>query len=185
LYNGFLCQLLSYVIQRRSFQAKSRGEQVKKSKEVLKERMSTIERLRRDIAINQLYKDGEAVTRSQQEEEGHLKAIEVEKRVYSEAIERIKYLKEMIENVQDSLERSRAEMQMRFDDWYSKACQRQAKTDSLSIEAQRNTQEKTIFNHPPGTHDVELPPGVVLTGDKETDEDIIAFYRAKRALLGR
>ena len=30
-----------------------------------------------------------------------------------------------------------------------------------------------------------LPPGARLTGIKETDDDIIAFYKAKEALLAR
>ena len=32
---------------------------------------------------------------------------------------------------------------------------------------------------------IKLPPGVKLTGNKEADEDIIAFYQAKEALFAR
>jgi hypothetical protein len=32
---------------------------------------------------------------------------------------------------------------------------------------------------------IQLPPGVILTGDEEADNDIIAFYKAKEALMAR
>jgi len=31
----------------------------------------------------------------------------------------------------------------------------------------------------------QLPPGIQLTGNKKTDDDIIAFYKAKEILLAR
>jgi hypothetical protein len=179
-------------------QAKNIGEKIKTSKEIIQDHMSNIESLRRATAINQLYENA-GVPETHPDEEYHREAIEKEKKVYSDSIERIKQLKSMIENIQHRLERNQVQMQTSFDNWYTSICQRHVMAGTpvpisttspidiqpkcKDIEVQSGAAEK-VHNHS-NYDDVEIPPGVVLTGDKQTDDDIIAFYKAKKMLLSR
>lgn len=195
-----LCHLIFY---HSLVQAKSLGQTIKKSKETIKDHMYTIESLRRTTAINQLYEGG-GIPDTHPDEEYHKDAIDKGKRYYSESIERIKQLKSMIEDVQSRLERNHELMQTSFDNWYTRICQRHL-TPRTDLSTATNLLKKAAaINIAPNTtntdipigpvektasqmkiDDVEIPPGVVLTGDKQTDDDIIAFYRAKTMLLGR
>lgn len=54
---------------------------------------------------------------------------------------------------------------------------------SKSSLGQKQGQKQVNFGTTSSTF--ELPPGARLTGNREADEDIIAFYKAKEALLTR
>ena len=65
-------------------------------------------------------------------------------------------------------------------------------TDSYSYPNQRSASSTENYKAQPlktnnsfSNNAKLLPPGAQLTGNKETDEDIIAFYRAKEILLSK
>ena len=156
--------------------------------------MSTIESIRRELAINQLYQDGDS-SECHPQEDFHREAIEKEKTIYSASINRIKELKTMIESMQESLERNQVQMQKSFDRWYETMCHGhimlgtpiETKDTIFSGETKDTifSEREIVVDAKPKINDVEIPAGVILTGDKQTDDDIIAFYRAKETLLGR
>mmetsp|Transcript_2849 Transcript_2849/g.4087 ORF Transcript_2849/g.4087 Transcript_2849/m.4087 type:complete len:80 (+) Transcript_2849:2051-2290(+) len=75
------------------------------------------------------------------------------------------------------MEKNKQKMQHEFDIWYREMCGDQQE----NIRAYR-TQDKQEH----GTNkELCIPPGIKLTGNKQTDTDILAFYKAKEALLAR
>jgi kinesin family protein 6/9 len=50
---------------------------------------------------------------------------------------------------------------------------------------QQEDQPPLVENNSTNTTEFKLPPGIKLTGNKEADDDIIAFYRAKEILLSK
>ncbi len=85
-----------------------------------------------------------------------------EKKAYKDSLSKLRELKKTIESSQKIIEAGRLKMQSDFDSWHASCVQEQE-------------QEKPI----------KLPPGIKLTGNKEADDDIIAFFRAKELLLRR
>ena len=61
----------------------------------------------------------------------------------------------------------------------------QSQTGALSSEGISNLLKKTTGRHPSEEATFQLPPGARLTGNKEADDDIVAFYKAKEALMAR
>jgi len=143
------------------------------------------------------------------EEQEHRKNIEREKTVYKENFQKLRELKNAIEHIQRLLEKSRGKMQTDFDAWY-KVCMYQAnKHNSSNISSSSNRSafqsketgnEENIENEsnnnisqPKGGGEggggggggnvSGLPHGAKLTGNKEADDDIVAFYKAKEELL--
>lgn len=58
--------------------------------------------------------------------------------------------------------------------------------DTMIINAGASAaQEKYTRSEATSARTFRLPPGARLTGNKETDDDIIAFYKAKEALDAR
>ena len=100
-----------------------------------------------------------------------------EKKAYKDSLSKLRELKKTIESSQKVIEAGRLKMQSDFDSWHTSCTQEQE-------------QEKPI-KLPPGQEDdapnieFKLPPGIKLTGNKEADDDILAFYRAKELLLRR
>jgi len=140
-------------------------------------------------------------------------AIEREKSIYKEALDKLRELKGIIEHVRRLLEKNRTKMQKDFDAWYRDMCEIRSlsnqprtelnKENSNMIQANSRAQRTDIPDDKKidyisessltqnqvhlGTASptFELPQGARLTGNKEADEDIIAFYKAKEALLKR
>jgi malate synthase len=138
----------------------------------------------------------------------HTDAIDKEKTAYNETIEYLRKLKGTIEHQQRSVEKARTKMQYDFDTWYREMC-----SQDLSMQPQRNETEQSPAKSsdvkpntksnvtipptqsptpPPVTAEAKpeepefvLPPGIKLTGNKEADDDIIAFFKAKQILLSR
>ena len=112
------------------------------------------------------------------EEMEYRKSIESEKETYKEGFDKLRQLKATIEHMQKLLEKGKKTMQADFDVWYREMC---AEPQVIS----------KVATHIPvrgcdaARDSMPLPAGVQLTGNKETDDDIIAFYKAKEALLAR
>jgi hypothetical protein len=138
------------------------------------------------------------------EEKFHSNAIDKEKIAYNDTIEYLRKLKGTIENQQKVVEKARTKMQSDFDVWYREMCSREVIPGLSSInEKQQHPSDSPTtvpaFDPaiapppviPPSLSvkepepDFQLPPGIQLTGNKEADDDIIAFFKAKQVLLSR
>jgi kinesin family member 6/9 len=118
--------------------------------------------------------------------------------IYKENFNKLKELKHAIEHIQRLLEKSRTKLQSDFDQWYKHNIDFLNRYGSL-----RNTESAGQENSKPVVHEAQaqaksplprFPPqaqvpkeplGAKLTGNKEADEDIMAFYKAKEELLKR
>lgn len=149
------------------------------------------------------------------EEKMHSDAINFEKAAYNETLDRLGELKTSIENIQKLVENKRQKLQADFDTWYRQVCYEENRSNddtgvrlrtaanedksnemirdirkpSLPIEAGR---ERVSSKPEDGTlpiaesqNEFRLPQGVKLTGNHQVDDDIIAFYKAKEALISK
>jgi hypothetical protein len=107
-------------------------------------------------------------------------SIESEMVTYKEGFNKLRHLKATIEHMQLLLEKSKLDMQSDFDVWYSETSKEPRETSDIGTysNAQKGKRDSK-------TASTVLPEGVRLTGDKETDGNIIAFYRAKESFLAK
>lgn len=192
--------------------AKNGGKKIEEIRSRITYHKEAIERLRRNHAINMISHTGEDLERYNlgNEEKFHTDAIQKEKLVYNETIEYLRKLKGTIEQQRKIVEKARTKMQSDFDVWYREMCSRETsgQTTEVNIQQQeilddqeshaktkRSDMQKNYQTYlvPPLTStdskqeepEFQLPPGIKLTGNKEADDDIIAFFKAKEVLLSR
>ena len=138
----------------------------------------------------------------------HNDALEAEKRIYKDTLSKLRDLKCVIENTQEVIETGRLKMQSDFDKWYTSSQQSNPEQIESSVEgspvkhkyciSERNTQRRQpsycihtapeqLSSHRAAENPAEfkLPPGIKLTGNKEADDDIVAFFKAKELLLSK
>ena len=139
-------------------------------------------------------------------EREHCEAIDKEKKTYADCFQQLRDLKASIEHIQRLIEKGGNKLQSDFEKWYNhqndiggrnttnelspplpktSVCEINVKmnenaeakeeSDNL-VQKNESTQNEKQFT---------LPPGIRLTGNKEADDDIIAFYKAKEELLAR
>jgi len=177
------------------------GEQVTKSRNEINRLKSSIERLRRRRALDEIsssrdekFDDGDAGSRV--EEEMYCENIEAEKVVYKSNFSALRGLKSDIENVQKLIEKGRRRVQQDFDVWYGAMTSSDASKVGEAAPADGYEGGRQMSADVPGEKVTErserlssvplrMPSGTKLTGNTETDNDIIAFYRAKELLLAR
>ena len=140
--------------------------------------------------------------------------IEENKKAYEQGFQRLRELKSEIEHIKRLVEKGRVALQKDFDIWYDKMYSISTISNTFNdaesnystsngaenVEATcSSTIQKNAQDHPYTTQNYsskndekftskdtfKLPPGARLTGNKETDNDIIAFYKAKEALSAR
>lgn len=127
--------------------------------------------------------------------------VEKENKIYKKGIVTLRELKGTIERLKQLMEVSQRKLQKDFDEWYARMYELLDTESSLASNNMNETMEyerapeEEIMNRmeqstAPTTSETpssptELPPGVTLTGDEEADNDIIAFYKAKEALMAR
>lgn len=105
-------------------------------------------------------------------------SIESEMVSYKEGFNKLRHLKATIEHMQLLLEKSKLDMQSDFDVWYGEISKEPRGT--VDVSPYSNTQKEGLK-----TISTVLPVGVKLTGDKETDGNVIAFYKAKESFLAK
>jgi kinesin family protein 6/9 len=154
-----------------------------------------IEELKRKISYNESMNNEDVV--------------EAEKRNYKTALSKLRDLKGTIEGTQKVIEAGRLKLQEDFDTWLTESSHEDedmttAKLPMSSVSKPTVMQQRlppTNINkgspppsqqddRPPNVEDnsqaeFQLPPGIKLTGNKEADDDIIAFFKAKELLLSR
>jgi len=193
------------LLQRRIISAKATGDIVKECRENITVQKNQIEKFRRDTAIDQISGSNKIEDDTSPGGEECFEIIEENKKQYKGALETLRELKGAIEHIKQLMENKREKMQLDFDTWY--AAMYDASDLFLKQSSEITDTSVTEYNaegipavdlfmptnvkvRPGATADVKifdfkLPPGVILTGNKEADEDIIAFYKAKEALLER
>lgn len=191
------------ILREKYTEAKTLGEAVNKARGKINYLKNTIEQLRREKAIEGLLekeeKEGSEVPVDPEEEA--LKAqIDEEKQVYKDSFTALKSLKAEIEHIQMLLQKTSKKMQADFDTWYAVALETEETetkeslpqpkrawgTPDTSSRQRGAVPDVRVSEEKPEpstfTNGVKFPP---LTGNKEADEDIIAFYKAKEELLKR
>ncbi len=159
---------------------------MKAARQIIQHHKALIEKARLDHAIEGINNVGHDEVECHNFESQSKIIIEENKKLYQTAFQKLKGFKSEIEHIKTLMEKRRVKLQKDFDKWYDAMFQ-QSKgiSDKLSMPPQeikttlqKNSRslEQTSF---------KLPPGARLTGNKETDDDIIAFYKAKEALATR
>jgi hypothetical protein len=164
-----------------------------------------IEKVRREVAMESIGEIDEDKEKCHPVEVESRLAIEKDKKVYQKAFQRLRELKGEIEHVKRLMEKGRVKLQKDFEVWYEQTCNYSENNPGIDSQTQHIQSEQIGHLHtannmiakiskskslPPNveTNDqstFKLPPGARLTGNKETDDDIIAFYKAKEALCAR
>jgi len=110
-------------------EAKTLGERANNSRNTITYLKTSIESLRRERALQGLESkstgdgdgegDGTGGEEESAEEQTYRRAIEQEKEVYKESFEKLRQVKPEIEHIRKILEKSRANLQSQFDQWYN------------------------------------------------------------------
>lgn len=159
--------------------ARALGQRVDQSRQRISYLKQTIEQLRRERAIEGIHDSQVEGAPPSAEEEKSKQAIETEKTQYKEAFEQLRGMKTEIETIQRMLEVGRARLQSDFDSWYDQVLKQQ-RTQMRTVDGGRTawSTPKTAASESAQPKQDSLP----LTGNKQTDDDIRAFYRAKEEL---
>jgi len=169
------------------------GADVQKTRDRINYLKSTIEQLRREKAMQEAlspknekeYKNNHI----DEEELTHRKEIDRHKIAYKDGFRKLKELKATIEHIQKLLVKNRKKLQTDFDIWYREMCgEAQESVGAYMKIAEATRAEEKKKNTEPTTkmnHNVTPPSRKIITGNREADEDIIAFFKAKEALLAR
>ena len=207
------------LLQARFQEAKDEGEIVKNCKEQINIQRNRIEKIRRNIAMEQV--TGTSSTRTETDvtspdESRCLSIIEENKKLYKAGLQHLRELKGTIEHIKKLMEKNQRKVQTDFDTWYAKMYEflesrpenvEQVGVDNVNIKDVKNGHQsqkmETLVPSAVGPLRKEtetpsisgtdssskstfrLPPGIRLTGNKEADDDIVAFYKAKEALMAR
>eukprot|EP00979_Chaetoceros_neogracilis_P017568 scaffold10241_cov256-Chaetoceros_neogracile.AAC.24 len=196
------------VLQNRIREAKETGDIVKECRDEIINQKHQIEKIRRDIAIDQISGIERNIDDSNISVEKGITIIEKKKKMFKEALEKLRQLKVAIEHIKQLMENKRRKMQIDFDVWYAamydlldnKPYLFLTHNNAISGTLEGECAAKQVATVEPGKQTMatitgetdvipqpsfKLPQGVLLTGNIEADEDIIAFYRAKEVLLAR
>lgn len=177
-------RLFTYPYQLQS-QAKKVGENLKAARVKIQQHKHLIEKARLDFAIDGIVKEGEVGPKCNPIESQSRVQIDKNKNIYQSAFQKLKGLKSEIEHIKILMERRQIKLQKDFDNWYDKMCQE----DKITIMKSSQAPESIHLKKQPKKDDdqvhFKLPLTARLTGNKETDDDIIAFYKAKEALHSR
>ena len=130
------------------------------------------------------------------EEMQHRNEMEKQKIIYKDGFNKLKALKVSIEHIQMLMEKARKKAQVDFDIWYREMCgEQQVSLNSYKRLANDADEEKELSTLkqkqvPLPQYESAYPKdsgslGIQMTGNKEADADIIAFFKAKDALLAR
>ena len=175
-------------------EAKDIGQIVQRSKALINKHSRSIEALRRSRAMDGLTLGGtfdqERIMEPHPDEQEHRKTIQLEKIVYSDALDRLKDLKGQIQYSQQLVEKNRLALQRDFERWYAEAAVEGGGRGGRAIKNSQQFLEKDEISSssagnlaPNAAENFQLPAGVKLTGNKDVDDDIVAFYRAKAELM--
>ncbi|XP_029350153.1 kinesin-like protein KIF6 [Echeneis naucrates] len=181
------------ILRERSTEAKRLGEQLIEARTKVNELKKQLEMRRRQRAARGVMGNyTEAEEEVDSVEENLCKHIEQERKAYKSSIDRLKALRTEIEHLQLLLERAKVKLQRDFHKWWNQ--------ETFSVQAPETEAARCHSGSPGGNMQPSSPstPGlwalsttklssssIPLTGDQQTDADILAFVRARQNLLNR
>ncbi|XP_075781206.1 kinesin-like protein KIF6 isoform X6 [Pelodiscus sinensis] len=177
------------LLKQRFAEAKSLGEKVN-------ELRNEINHLKGEITQRHIQRaalgvaNPEELNESDPKEEKLRTQIEEEKKSYKTMFNRLKGLKIEIEHLQFLMEKAKVKLQKDFEVWWSEEAsnlqsQQEKPPTSNSASALRaspqvlESQQDLYNNRTPQTSSTSIP----LTGDSQTDADILAFIKARQNLM--
>ncbi|XP_017332102.1 kinesin-like protein KIF6 isoform X2 [Ictalurus punctatus] len=200
------------ILKQRFAEAKELGEQVNQARSRVNELKKQLESRRMQMAAQGVM-GNQPNPESDPVEERLRNQIEEEKKRYKSTFERLKGLKTEIEHLQHLLQRSKVKLQKDFEDWWTQEAARlQQNQSSESTRAGRSQDNSHCTPSSSSLHDHQFdnqeraqrhqptPPtrelrslssaglastSIPLTGDQQTDADILAFIKARQNLLTR
>ncbi|XP_050934267.1 kinesin-like protein KIF6 [Lates calcarifer] len=182
------------LLKQRAAEARRLGEQLNEARNRINELKKELEMRRRQRAAHGVLGN---YTESEKEvdsvEENLCKNIEQEKKAYKSTIVRLKALRTEIEHLQLLLERAKVKLQRDFHKWWSQEASSAQESDSESTaRCHTGSQGGTLQPSSPSTPGFGAlsttkltSSSIPLTGDQQTDADILAFVRARQNLLNR
>uniref|UniRef100_A0A665UZ20 Kinesin family member 6 n=1 Tax=Echeneis naucrates TaxID=173247 RepID=A0A665UZ20_ECHNA len=151
---------------------------IEDNKNILRERLTFLALCAPNFTVGVMGNYTEAEEEVDSVEENLCKHIEQERKAYKSSIDRLKALRTEIEHLQLLLERAKVKLQRDFHKWWNQ--------ETFSVQ---------VTDIPPLTpvpvwHDTSMDgrlssSSIPLTGDQQTDADILAFVRARQNLLNR
>ncbi|KAM9423174.1 kinesin-like protein KIF6 isoform 2-T2 [Salvelinus alpinus] len=182
------------LLKQRFAEAKAYGEEVNEAR-------NGVNKLKKQLELHRMQKAAHGVTVSPAEveevdpvDENICRQMDEEKKSYKSTFGHLKTLKMEIEHLQLLLERSKVKLQRDFQDWWSQEAARLQVPESegmargqSSIRTNQSS-ESSSPSHPMtrALSSTELSKSFFpLTGDQQTDADILGFIRARHNLLNR
>ncbi|XP_049319455.1 kinesin-like protein KIF6 isoform X3 [Astyanax mexicanus] len=199
------------ILKQRFAEAKALGEQVNQARNRVNELKKQLEVRRMQIAAEGVVKD-QPNSESDPLEERLRSQIEEEKKSYKSTFGRLKGLKTEIEHLQHLLQKSKIRLQRDFQDWWTQEASRLQQDQKPESAEVRQSQESSLFTSSSSSYDraintqerkpsdVTAPSprelralsssglnstSIPMTGDQQTDADILAFIKARQSLLTR
>ncbi|XP_075123451.1 kinesin-like protein KIF6 [Leptodactylus fuscus] len=181
------------LLKQRFAEAKSLGEEVNNVRQRINQLKAAVEQRRMQqaaLGVSSAYEDANKYDPTEEELRGEM---ESEKKRYKTRFSRLKSLKTEIEHLQLLLEKAKVKLQKDFEDWWSQEEQKdrlvvdfRSSSSSFSDEAASRGQQSSEQRPAPdlrASRGADTP--IPLTGDSQTDADILAFVRARQNLLNR
>ncbi|KAG9268870.1 kinesin-like protein KIF6 [Astyanax mexicanus] len=199
------------ILKQRFAEAKALGEQVNQARNRVNELKKQLEVRRMQIVAEGVVKD-QPNSESDPLEERLRSQIEEEKKSYKSTFGRLKGLKTEIEHLQHLLQKSKIRLQRDFQDWWTQEASRLQQDQKPESAEVRQSQESSLFTSSSSSYDraintqerkpsdVTAPSprelralsssglnstSIPMTGDQQTDADILAFIKARQSLLTR
>ncbi|XP_030643230.1 kinesin-like protein KIF6 [Chanos chanos] len=176
------------ILKQRFGEAKALGEQVNQARSKINELKKQLEMRRMQIAAQGMMRDEVNSEELDPVEESLRSQIQEEKKNYIATFERLKGMKTEIEHIQLLLKRSKIKLQKDFEDWWTKrvtSLQVTSLSILLNIEPPVKGDQGQSIHLRPLTPSGPPYSSIPLTGDPETDANILAFIQARQNLLNR
>ncbi|XP_031757339.1 kinesin-like protein KIF6 isoform X1 [Xenopus tropicalis] len=173
------------LLKQRFAEAKSLGEEVNKVRSRINQMKGDVEQRRIQRAALGIFSSSDEQNQYDPVEEELREQMEEEKKRYKGLFSRLKNLKTEIEHLQLLLEKAKVKLQKDFEGWWvEEAAHLQAKQEV------HKARMATSAPPSPQVHEQSRAPRMLdtpipLTGDSQTDADILAFVRARQNLLQR
>ncbi|XP_035656727.2 kinesin-like protein KIF6 isoform X1 [Oncorhynchus keta] len=182
------------LLKQRFAEAKAYGEEVNEAR-------NGVNKLKKQLELHRMQRAAHGVTVSPAEveevdpvEENIRRQMDEEKKSYKSTFGHLKTLKMEIEHLQLLLERSKVKLQRDFQDWWSQEAamlqvpESEGMARGQSSIRTNQSSESSSPSHPMtrALSSTELSKSFFpLTGDQQTDADILGFIRARHNLLNR
>ncbi|UJR25470.1 hypothetical protein I4U23_006817 [Adineta vaga] len=181
------------ILKQRFTEAKTLGEETNECRNRINHMKSQYEQMHLRLAA-QLTQDE---IEKNQELNKLRSTMEREQTKYRECFNRLKNMKQEIEHIQHVIEKDRLQMLKEFDDWWDQQSEQaeqqrellevkptktnndQSRQSTASFQMERSSASNSVDR--PSSQQWNLP----LTGDKKTDDDILAFANARQRILSQ